>query len=104
MSVLIKGMKMPNNCMECDIKAEDDDGPYCPFTKVMALNIGIQNDCPLVEVPEPHGRLMDIDYIIRKYIDSDIEKFNNSDVKIVLQNLKANLLSNAPTVIEVEDE
>ena len=32
------------------------------------------------------------DLLIRKYIDTDIAKFNNSDVKIVLENLKQNIL------------
>lgn len=61
MSVIIKGMEMPNAC------------PSCPF--VMAyycLLIGISDDnevtnyinerhpkCPLVEIPTPHGDLVD---------------------------------------------
>ena len=53
MSVLIKGMEMPKNCMECDLKSwNPDEYDYvCPFSGIMALNIGVQIDCPLVEVP-----------------------------------------------------
>ena len=42
-------------------------------------------------------RLIDADKLIRKYIDIDIEKFSNSDVKIVLENLKQNILK-APSL------
>lgn len=42
-------------------------------------------------------RLIDGDKLIRKYIDTDIEKFSNSDVKIVLENLKQNILK-APSI------
>ena len=37
-------------------------------------------------------KTIDRDLLIRKYIDTDIAKFNNSDVKIVLENLKQNIL------------
>ena len=42
-------------------------------------------------------KLIDGDMLIRKYIDTDIEKFSNSDVKIVLENLKQNILK-APSI------
>lgn len=43
------------------------------------------------------NRYIDAEYIIRKYINTDIEKFNNSDVRIVLENLKQNILK-APSI------
>ena len=43
------------------------------------------------------SRYTDADKLIRKYIDTDIEKFSNSDVKIVLENLKQNILK-APSI------
>ena len=51
MSVLIKGMDMPDNCEECKIKLWDEgENDYvCPFSGVMTLSIGRQNDCPLEE-------------------------------------------------------
>ena len=56
MSILIPGMKMPENCLECDLRSFDE---YCPFTDVECLNIGRQDSCPLIEVPTPHGNLID---------------------------------------------
>jgi hypothetical protein len=37
---------------------------------------GRHKDCPLVEVPEPHGRLIDADILMR-----DINKYHVSDGK-----------------------
>lgn len=55
MGIYIKGMKMPDHCMECEIAIEDNDyDKHCPFTKVECSNIARQVNCPLTEVPEPH--------------------------------------------------
>ena len=64
MSLLIKGMKMPKNCRECKIKAwEERYNVYeCPFGGILELSClsnGRQDECPLVELPEKHGRLFD---------------------------------------------
>ena len=66
MSVLIKGMKMPDNCESCAFEsgfgfclAKSDN--FCGYT-----NYRKRPDwCPLVEVPEPHGRLIDGDEFVR---------------------------------------
>ena len=38
------------------------------------------------------SKFIDTDRVIRKYIDTDIDKFSNPEVKIVLENLKQNIL------------
>lgn len=63
MSILIKGMEMPKNCLECSFKFVDikyGDG-CCLFTGIVCLSIGRQDRCPLIEIPTPHGRLIDAD-------------------------------------------
>ena len=53
MSVLVKGIEMPRNCYECKVWFECfDEKP--PFNMIKSV-------CPLVEVKEPHGRLIDAD-------------------------------------------
>ena len=54
MSVLIRDMEMPSDCCQCKLARYDDyeNETFCPFTDVMCLSIGRQNDCPLEEVPE----------------------------------------------------
>ena len=92
MSVLIKGMEMPENCMDCKIKQYDEyeNDCICPFSGVMCLSIGRQDACPLVEVPTPHGRLIDADEVYFTMTDT------------IEQGRAEEALNNAPTVIEAE--
>lgn len=93
MSILIKGMKMPKNCMECAIRSwTEDEWDVCPFSGIMALNIGRQNDCPLVEVPAPHGRLIDADATVKAWSGCTFRGNLNP------------LIESRPTVIEAEGE
>lgn len=65
MSIFIK-MDMPKNgCKDCIFINRKWHGDICPILKrEVSGNVergGFQSDCPLVEVPEPHGRLIDAD-------------------------------------------
>lgn len=82
MSVLIRGMKMPRDCYECEVwfKCFDDKPPFNMIKSV----------CPLVEVKEPHGRLIDADETIRIWEGATIE----GSIKP--------LIDARPTVIEAE--
>ena len=64
MSVLIKGMQMPEDCFSCSLK---EDG-FCNITNAYAGEINERNsDCPLAEFPDHHGRLIDADAVTNKY-------------------------------------
>lgn len=67
MSVLIKDMKMPKNCSDCPLNY---DMMSCMITgtrwwsdTMVLMDFDCQEsrlyDCPLVELPEHHGRLID---------------------------------------------
>lgn len=70
MAILIKGMEMPKNCDRCFIKPG-----YCPaIIKRMKSDVPgytwipanyRHEDCPLIEVLEPHGRLIDADALAK---------------------------------------
>ena len=60
MSILIKGMDMPEHCYECLLRQGncclllyEAIPPTVPLTRL--------DDCPLIEIPTPHGRLIDAD-------------------------------------------
>ena len=77
MSVLIKGMEMPKQC------------GGCPLRGVCKQRIYIEHrpkGCPLIEVPTPHGRLIDADAIQ----DYNVETFGQ----------RLLIIDTAPTVIE----
>lgn len=59
MSVLIKGMRIPKNCSECPVALSDK---YCRINQTYTTYIKLSfrpDQCPLVELPEHHGRLID---------------------------------------------
>ena len=63
MAILIKSMKMPFTCLTCDFhKCAGGVGDFCSLTKRRQFRFKNRpKDCPLIEVPEPHGRLIDAD-------------------------------------------
>lgn len=82
MSLLVKGLKMPKNCTYCDsIGLNVAIG--CPI--MTGIN-GRATDCPLVEIPVPHGDLI------------DKEKLYNTTA-----NLEAQALAQAEKLIHSED-
>ena len=98
MSVMIKGMEIPSGCYDCPI-LQSSDGCFdfeCPFNSYLLWHnaedvIRYRPDsCPLVEVPTPHGRLIDADYIN----GSGLIEWQKSIVKAEI--------SQAPTVVEAE--
>ena len=88
MSVLIKGIGMPEDCFSCPLKEEG----FCNITNAYAGEINERNsDCPLVELPEHHGRIIDEDEIIVPSLSSWAD-----------QVIAADAIQDAPTVIEAE--
>lgn len=70
MSVLIKGMDMPKDCEHCGLSWLYEEGWYCeikdePLDGYEACK-GRLGDCPLVEVPTPHGRLIDAEALFTR--------------------------------------
>jgi hypothetical protein len=65
-------MEMPQNCDKCrfqsDLRLYCDAMPYnfCGNTD----DIKRPDWCPLVEVKEPHGNLVDLDQMVNDYWDS----------------------------------
>ena len=92
MSILIKGMEMPEDCFSCPLKEEG----FCNITNAYAGEINERNsDCPLVELPEHHRRLIDADELKTAFPRCD----NNMDIKIA--SVRATI-NHMPTIIEAE--
>ena len=84
MSILIKGMTMPKTCDDCIVPLSK-----CDFLQRRA------DDCPLIEIPTPHGRLIDASELIKSYMKgtkTDIDDFYNT----------IDIIDNAPTILEEE--
>lgn len=103
MSVLIKGIEIPKNCLECMFRMSYWKRALTPsgeiFTYGCMLNGKEINtlekrckDCPIVELPTPHGRLIDADEIekcVHEWYD-------------VGEYVFADTIRNADTIIEAE--
>ena len=112
MGVYIKGMKKPPMCEECDIRHKEENyygdimSATCPITGESVSEYGWGEirerhpKCPLIEVPEPHGRLIDVDKLIEKFGDLTLMLWLDSveEAEII------SLIIHEPTVIEAEGE
>lgn len=82
MSVLIKGMDMPKSCKECPFKEYANmsyELDWCCINKAdISYEMDISPNCPLVEVPTPHGDLIDSDYLIEH--STEVYGLNNTRI------------------------
>lgn len=63
MSVYIKGLEMPKNCVECVFYRKTDPiYDYCCISSAVPKGY-VPEDCPLIPVPD-HGRLIDADKLM----------------------------------------
>ena len=120
MSVLIKGIVMPSECEYCPLCRyySESKNVWCNALEVILkrqwnyvldphLNVPRREDCPLVEVPTPHGRLIDADVLEREMTNGikagnleegyeDFANINNVDDCV-------DCVRYADTIIEAED-
>lgn len=79
MSVFIKGIEKPKNCYGCDFNMYDYElNCYCKINhgKTDKDDWTCDKPCPIVEIPAPHGRLIDADKLMH-----DISEYHVSDGK-----------------------
>lgn len=96
MSILIKGMDMPKSCYNhCDFIAFE----FCPLKDYIESHnykSSTHPDCPLIEIPTPHGRLIDKDELL-SHLSKDplfdlVERYGVSGV-----------IESRPTILEAEE-
>lgn len=100
MSILIKGAKIPKNCVMCFYinECKAISGGMTP-EQIHNCTEQRHERCPLVEIP-PHGRLIDKDKLEDVFWDilNEPEKYDKPLHCMMLE------LQTAPTVIESEEE
>ena len=108
--ILIRGMEMPKSCDECRL-----------FNESWCMALGVENwrksynkppeggrlpDCPLVPLPEGHGKIGDLDALFDKmYHLSDNEgayKDSRVDDALILRDSACILIEDAPTIVPAE--
>ena len=105
MSILIKDINIPSSCSDCPLNY---DMMSCIITgtrwwsdRIMLMDFDCINerlyDCPLIEVPTPHGRLIDADKLLEKaYWDYNEAIHDYNNFKVVSEYD----IADAPTVIK----
>ena len=112
MSVIVRGMEMPKNCKECDFCKEINSKGYLWFDHYCSAkdkSFDLDEDdnkpdwCPLTEIKEPHGRLIDATFEENHYASMlldqtpDVTEQDKHKARIIIEALRM-----AGTVIEAE--
>lgn len=64
MSIFIKNAHIPTSCANCCFSRwENGYGDICIITNDFIKDINKKVSCPLVEIPTPHGDLVDVQTI-----------------------------------------
>ena len=100
--ILIRGMEMPKSCDECRL-----------FNESWCMALGVENwrksynkppeggrlpDCPLVPLPEGHGRLIDADALIENHFSDEHRIALSPANKLWMRRI----IKGEPTIIEAE--
>ena len=92
MSILIERLDMPNYCGNCllSLKGKTEGYVVCNFYYQAGETPFREKrrDCPLIEIPTPHGDLIDIDVLKNQ------KKLTKDTVKII---------DNIPIIIKAEE-
>lgn len=93
MSVVIKGIDKPKSCFGCDFNMYDC---YCKIShgEIDRDDWTCDKPCSIVEVPAPHGRLIDADALLE-----DVRK---NSVSYSADDFAHEWVDVQPTVIEAE--
>ena len=105
MSILIKGRKKPKSCLMCQFHGfggYKDELIVCSLTGRSEGQLSNVPDCPLVEVPTPHGPLIDADEIIEvQMLDEMYEEWTLKTMSVA--EYLAFAADMPPTIIEAEE-
>lgn len=109
MSIIIKGMEMPGDCAMCPMCHRAFDGNETRIACYVKAKWAWEDDgrpdwCPLVEIPTPHGRLIDADAVIDELARAIPYFIDDSVTSAYVEGLgRAKIeIEDAKTVIEAE--
>jgi len=97
MSVIVKGMDMPLQCQRCPLS--DDESRYCKAANKYIPMLGHPKFCPLVEVPTPHGDLIDRDALR----DNNCDAFEIKGADGTILAMDVSIIDDAPIIIPAEE-
>lgn len=80
MSFIIKGFDTDGNCLHCYFQSEDSDRCILTDDDIPLYGKGHPDSCPLIPLPEGHGRLIDAG-VFEDYVQNEWElnELSNGD-------------------------
>lgn len=104
MSVIIKGMEMPVNCGDCDCYVNNGNSCWCVLTGMDVYDKSeVDPDCPLVEIPKNHGRIID-EMELFKQAPGKMTHHHEKGFDWEIRNANRWLKDNVPTILDAEGE
>ena len=105
-AVIVKGMEMPEKCGLCDL-FHAESPMHCTVVKghkTVGAPYGIPRPewCPLVALPDHHGRLVDADALIEQ-MEADAEHMDEPYARMIYSAAISDV-RHAPTIVEAEGE
>jgi len=110
MSIIVKGMEMPQCCLQCAFFS----GQGCKATRILFpdwMNVASRpQGCPIRPLPEKHGRLIDIEALntaftgLRFNDDGTLRHWDDRKNWCLHGSEVENLIADAPTIVEAEGE
>jgi len=105
MGVYIPNMEKPKDCKNCqwhlDFYIEDEQvGGLCTITE----KDDKENTCPLIEIPTPHGRLIDENDVKAKCVNEVFDKMGTVAItETYFGDEWVDDICDIPTIIEAEE-
>ena len=110
MSVIVKNMEMPQKCGQCNLYHAEHP-MHCMIVeghRTVGAPYGMPRPdwCPLIEIPTPHGRLIDKDKLMMSLADWWYSSFGQEEtdeakaIRAVMQQVEKSI--DEMTVIEAE--
>ena len=115
MSVIVMGMEMPTSCMDCPFKGFDragGRGNICTINESITLHAVLDGldvkfvrmgDCPLIELPAQHGRLIDADEFINKHFTPELLRYSGN-LELGFRKALQLLNEDTPTIIPADKD
>ena len=73
MGIYVPDLRMPESCEKCYFSGSSHDALCCTLTgNYVPFDYDIEENCPLIEIETPHGRLIDVDTLEH---DTEFEKY-----------------------------
>lgn len=104
--ILIRGMEMPQRCKACrfcGFGGRMSELNVCMFTGESQPKLSQErmSKCPLVPLPEGHGRLGDLDRLF-EVMGQDADRWIVDEVSMIETDDVLYAIQNAPTIVPAE--